>query len=377
MIWDIFCRVIDNYGDIGICWRLSADLAARGAQVRLWVDDASALEWMAPGARQGQWPGVQVLDWSTSHDPAHLGTLPLADVWVEGFGCDMAPEFVAHSVPRYQAAGQRAPVWLNLEYLSAEPYVERCHGLQSPVMQGAARGWHKTFFYPGFGPNTGGLLHEPGLEQHHKAFGPQDRQQFLQRYTAPRPGEQAFSLFCYAPALLPALLRQLAQQAQPTLLLVAYGSTQSMLRQCLADLAWPDPQALGALRLVYLPALSQPDFDQLLLSCDLNFVRGEDSVIRALWAGKPFVWHIYPQSDGAHSPKLEAFLQRLHLGEPVTQVHRAWNGLASDTETTAALELLCTPDRTHWQATVQAARSKLLNLHDLTSALNDFVQKKR
>ncbi|MEO6624035.1 MAG: elongation factor P maturation arginine rhamnosyltransferase EarP, partial [Burkholderiaceae bacterium] len=53
--WDIFCRVIDNYGDIGVCWRLAADLAARGRQVRLWVDDARALHWMAPGAREGKW----------------------------------------------------------------------------------------------------------------------------------------------------------------------------------------------------------------------------------------------------------------------------------------------------------------------------------
>ncbi|MEO7887531.1 MAG: elongation factor P maturation arginine rhamnosyltransferase EarP, partial [Polaromonas sp.] len=41
--WDIFCKVIDNFGDIGVCWRLAADLASRGHKVRLWVDDASAL----------------------------------------------------------------------------------------------------------------------------------------------------------------------------------------------------------------------------------------------------------------------------------------------------------------------------------------------
>ena len=51
--WDIFCQVIDNFGDIGVCWRLAADLAARGHQVRLWVDDASALHWMAPQGAAG------------------------------------------------------------------------------------------------------------------------------------------------------------------------------------------------------------------------------------------------------------------------------------------------------------------------------------
>ena len=377
MIWDIFCRVIDNYGDIGVCWRLSADLAARGGQVRLWVDDASALAWMAPGARQGQWPGVQVLDWNAAQDPAQVAARPLADVGVEACACDIAPEFLAHGVPRYQALGDQQPVWINLEYLSAEPYVERCHGLQSPVMQGAARGWHKTFFYPGFGPGTGGLLREPWMQPQQQAFGAAQRQQFLQQFTEVRNDEQVISLFCYAPALLPTLLRRLADQAAPTLLLVAYGGTHKLLQRCLADWDWPGPQTQSALRLVYLPALSQRDYDRLLLSCDLNFVRGEDSVVRALWAGKPFVWHIYPQGDGAHAPKLEAFLQRLELDPQVARMHRAWNELASEEETEAALELLCRPERATWQAGVQAARSKLLNLHDLTSALNDFVQKKR
>ena len=379
MIWDIFCRVIDNYGDIGVCWRLSADLAARGAQVRLWADDTSALTWMAPGALQGEWPGVQVRHWSASCDAAVLAGLPLADVWVEGFGCEMPPEFIAHCVARYQSAasGHDRPVWLNLEYLSAETYVERCHGLQSPIMQGPARGWHKTFFYPGFSPNTGGLLREPDLTARQQAFGTRARQHFLQRFTALREGEQVVSLFCYTPALLKPWLRQLAAQATPTLLLVAHGSTQITVRQCLAELAWTDTDSAGALRVVYLPPLSQPDFDLLLLSCDLNFVRGEDSVVRALWAGKPFVWQIYPQSDGAHSAKLEAFLQRLALDETVAALHRAWNGLATPAAAASALELFCMPNRNHWQAQVQAARNNLWDLQDLASALNDFTQKKR
>ncbi len=57
--WDIFCRVIDNFGDIGVCWRLATQLAGQGQQVRLWVDDASALQWMAPEGC----PGVEVRAW--------------------------------------------------------------------------------------------------------------------------------------------------------------------------------------------------------------------------------------------------------------------------------------------------------------------------
>ena len=95
LLWDIFCRVIDNHGDLGVCWRLSCDLAARGQQVRLWVDDASALHWMASGALQGEVPGVRVLPWTQPIDPALLASLPASNVWVEAFGCEIAPEFIA------------------------------------------------------------------------------------------------------------------------------------------------------------------------------------------------------------------------------------------------------------------------------------------
>ena len=44
--WDIFCSVVDNFGDIGVCWRLARRLSAGlGQQVRLWVDDLAADRW--------------------------------------------------------------------------------------------------------------------------------------------------------------------------------------------------------------------------------------------------------------------------------------------------------------------------------------------
>ena len=33
LLWDIFCQVIDNHGDVGVCWRLARELAARGHTV--------------------------------------------------------------------------------------------------------------------------------------------------------------------------------------------------------------------------------------------------------------------------------------------------------------------------------------------------------
>ena len=152
MQWDLFCRVVDNHGDLGVCWRLAADLGSRGETVRLWVDDASALAWMAP---QGA-TGVELRAWPEAEDEPEPG-----DVVIEAFGCDPPASFVARMATR-----ARAPVWINLEYLSAEPYVARSHGLPSPQRNGLV----KWFFYPGFDAHSGGLLRERDLLAQREAF---------------------------------------------------------------------------------------------------------------------------------------------------------------------------------------------------------------
>ena len=156
MLWDIFCRVIDNHGDIGVCWRLSRDLVKRGHQVRLWVDDASALTWMAPEGLSA-WPAVTLRAWQEAEDAARIQDLAAGDIVIEAFGCELPAPFVARMVR------PSPPVWINLEYLSAEAYVERCHGLRSPVCSGPGAGLNKWFFYPGFTEATGGLMREPDL----------------------------------------------------------------------------------------------------------------------------------------------------------------------------------------------------------------------
>ena len=380
MLWDIFCRVIDNFGDIGVCWRLSADLAARGHTVRLWVDDASALRWMAPGALEGQRRGIQVLAWAQSQSAQALQSMPCADVWIEAFGCDIPDAFVAHYARAIASLGVEAgpisarakPAWINLEYLSAEPYVERSHGLPSPVLQGPAKGWTKHFFYPGFGTKTGGLLREQTLAA---AWQPPDaaaRAQFFSRIGVQWQSERVLSLFCYEPPVLKAVLEHLAGLPEPLLLLVTPGRASNAVRALLGtETTW------DRLQISHLPTLTQTDYDGLLTHCDLNFVRGEDSVLRALWAGRPFIWHIYPQDDQAHAPKLEAFLETLHFSAAVCRLHRAWNGLLATPPDTHTLQPLNASAGEEWQAQVLAARQQLFKLPDLSTSLLQFVQKKR
>ena len=365
LTWDVFCRVVDNHGDLGVCWRLSRELAARGHQVRLWVDDARALPWMAPGALRGAVPGVRVLPWTQPLDPAVLAALPRADVWVEAFGCEPPPEFVAHGS---QAVIAPPPVWINLEYLSAEPWVERMHRLPSPVPRGPAAGWTKWFFYPGFTPGTGGLPREHDLPTRQAAF---DRAAWLAAQGIDWRGERLVSLFCYEPPALPALLAQLRAAPRPTRLLVTAGRAAQAVRAALQNQNGHQPALVlrEQLSISYLPHLPQTAYDELLWACDLNFVRGEDSLVRALWAGRPFVWQPYPQHDGAHHAKLDAFLDWLAAPPGLGAFHRAWSGIGA-----APLPM---PDEPAWADCAQGARRRLLAQNDLLTQLAGFVREKR
>jgi uncharacterized repeat protein (TIGR03837 family) len=358
-LWDIFCRVIDNHGDLGVCWRLSRQLAARGHTVRLWVDDARALAWMSPGALQGSFAHITVLPWKQP-----LAPLPdmQADVWIEAFGCDIPTEFVAHQAQRIAAQAGHPPVWINLEYLSAERHVERLHALPSPVLHGPAAGWTKWFFYPGFSPVTGGLLREDDLSARQAAF---NRAAWRQTHGIPA-GALAASLFCYEPPALPELLARWQRGAQPVHLLVTAGRAADAVRQAVDGLG---TSASGALALDYLPYLPQTGYDELLWGCDLNFVRGEDSLVRALLAGHPFVWQIYPQHDDAHHAKLQAFLDWLDAPPSLRDFHRTWNGIASIP--------LPIPDLNPWRECASAARTRLLAQPDLVNQLIRFVRNKQ
>jgi len=351
-LWDIFCTVIDNHGDLGVCWRLTRQLRDAGQRVRLWVDDASALRWMAPNAHQA--PGIEVRPWGEASQTSLLQALPPADVWIEAFGCEIPEAFVAHGV----ATRTQPPAWINLEYLSAEAWVPGLHGLSSPVMSGPAKGWSKRFFYPGFTPDTGGLLRETDLLARQQGF---DRAAWRQQHAPDlAPGGQLISLFCYEPAALPQLLTQLA--GTPQHLLVTPGRPLAAVQQALAGM--PVQPSWSA-----LPYTEQTGFDEMLWACDLNFVRGEDSLVRALWAGQPFIWHIYPQDDQAHHAKLDAFLDWLQAPDNLRKAHRVWNGIDHGT-----LPSWTAPVLAEWTDCIQAARQSLLQQPPLLTQLNTFAQ---
>jgi uncharacterized repeat protein (TIGR03837 family) len=355
MRWDLFCRVIDNHGDIGVCWRLAAELARRGESVRLWVDEAAALSWMAP---QGQ-AGVDVIAWS---DPAPV--LEPGDVIVEAFGCEAPASFQA-ALAGVAARRGRQPPWINLEYLSAESYVARSHGLPSPVLGGPAAGLTRHFFYPGFTDDTGGLLRERDLAARKAAF---DADAWLRGLGIPDGPARRVSLFCYEPPALQALLMQWARAVEPTELLVTAGRARAAFDAAVdsLDASSPGWNAAGRLAAHRLPLLSQRDYDHLLWACDLNFVRGEDSLVRAIWAGRPFVWQAYPQHDDAHHAKLEALLDWLVAPPALREFSRVWNGIGAAP--------LPPPAPFTWAAAATSARERASALPELGDALLRFAR---
>lgn len=294
MRWSLFCRVIDNYGDAGFCLRLARELRTRGEQVDLFIDDPTPLSWMQAGDADP----LPAQPWPAEQAP------PLGEVVIEAFGCEL-PAVVQAAI----ASSPRPPRWINLEYLSAESYVERSHGLPSPVMSGPARGQVKRFCYPGFSAATGGLLIERSLGAQQAAHRAED---WLRAQGLPTDERRRVSLFCYPGAPLPALFEALADR--PTVVLA-----------CGNPALPPLPPGLQVHR---LPLLSQADYDRLLWSCDLNLVRGEDSFVRAQLAGRPLLWQLYPQDDAARRAKLDAFLARYPLPDQARAAWAAWNGFA-------------------------------------------------
>ena len=312
--WDIFCRVVDNFGDAGVCWRLARQLACEhGLAVTLWIDDVGSLARFVPAlsvdrADQAA-AGVRV---RRLVDPLPVDSGP-ADVVIEGFGCGVPDGYLAA-----MAAMARPPVWVVLEYLSAEPWIDASHGLPSPHPRLPLSRW---FWFPGFTTKTGGVLREQGLLATRDAFRAEptaaERVWRAAGYV-PDPEALYVSLFCYANPALPALLEQWAEGDEPVACIVPDGVARSELDRWTGG-AVPHPGApctRGRLTLAVAPFVDQDEFDRRLWLADVNFVRGEDSFLRAQWAGQPFVWHIYPQEGDAHLAKMDAFLNRLEGSLP-------------------------------------------------------------
>jgi uncharacterized repeat protein (TIGR03837 family) len=375
----IFCKVVDNFGDIGICWRLARQFhGEHGIEVTLWVDDLASFRRIWPAvdvdAFEQRVDGVRVLHWRGQDDA--FQPEDVADIVIEFFGVDIPPGYIAAMAQR-----EPRPVWINYEGLSAEEWVEGCHSL--PSMHPRLK-LTKHFFFPGFTDKTGGLLRERGLLDARDRFqaDPAARAGFLARLGATQGEMDALtvSLFCYPHAPVAEMFAVWREGERPVTCLVPDG----VAREQVAAFLGAEPVAGAAathdsLTVRVIPFLSQDDYDRLLWSCDVNFVRGEDSWVRAQWAGQPFIWHIYPQDENLHHVKLRAFLQKYAENlDSLIDFSLRWNGVGSEvpadwpalwTSLKAGLPTI-TKRNAEWQA-------RMLANGDLVSNLLDFARSLR
>lgn len=324
MRWDIFCQIVDNYGDAGVCWRLARSLAIQHQQnIRLFCDDLHTLKLLMMGS--SDIPAIEVLPWESSYANSRHGVQP-PDVVIQAFSCELPERYLNNLL-----IAPQKPILIHLEYLSAEPWILDFHGKPSSQNNGL----QKYFFFPGFQNNTGGLLLDPIANQGSLPCP----SSLLTTWKQCRHDAKKISIFSYPGAPIKEWLAQLNQIGLEFDVFLAFGNAQLLNLQ---KQRWPK------LQLISLPFIPQDDFDYLLSQCDFNIVRGEDSFIRAQLAGKPFIWNIYPQEDGIHLVKLNAFLDLYLAGaspELRTEVNDAmawaspkqwwprlaqWHALASD-----------------------------------------------
>ncbi|HDZ08913.1 hypothetical protein LCGC14_0139210 [marine sediment metagenome] len=396
--WMIFCTAVDNFGDIGVCWRLARQLVREhDLPVTLYIDDwDKALSFLGrQDARllaETREQGVRLCHWCDAVD--WQSAVSGAALVIEAFGCTL-PEGVIAGMAAMGAVSA-PPRWVNLEYLSAESWIEDYHGQLSlqtvthPDLPSAATTLCKTFFFPGFTSGTGGLLREHDLLEAHKSWQADQagtRAGLLQALGINKEWHEdalLISLFAYprppGNVALKSWFAAMAEDSQPVLCLVPVGAVLADVADALGQmqiLAVGEVATLGSLSVAAIPFLPLDDYDRLLSVCDLNLVRGEDSFVRAQWAGRPLIWHIYPQQDDAHLVKLDAFLARYgedswsaRSADKLVRFNRFWNLDADCGKLWHDLRPQL-PDLTYrarnWQ-------QKLAELPDLASSLMQFYR---
>lgn len=315
----LFCNVIDNFGDIGVAWRLARELRTRlNWQIYLFLDDWDSLRCLAPDYANES--GIILKNWQ-ENEFADVENVCAPHVVIEMFACRL-PENVLVILKKNQA------IWLNWEYLSAENWAVRTHGMQS--LQ--ADGYAKYFWQMGFVPESGGLIREMAFRQPENLI---------------ESNALRVLLFGYQSEIWVETLR--AWQAlgwRVDVDCVGWQVGQSLHE--LGDLLAENGKQyiLGSLKIRQIDFVPQQNFDDLLAQYDWLFVRGEDSFVRAQFSGKPFFWHIYPQNELAHLDKLAAFWDGVWRDDATWQVaHRALSG-----ELNGAFRLPENERMAHWQA---------------------------
>ncbi|MCR4580454.1 MAG: elongation factor P maturation arginine rhamnosyltransferase EarP [Treponema sp.] len=282
----ILCKVVDNFGDIGVCYRLARQLKkiepsnhisliVQGLDsfhnINNKIDETKSFQVV---------DDLEVYDWNANdfcfekfseNDGEKLAII------LECFQCGR-PEWMEEIL--FEKKLERTVHIIMIDYLTAEKYAEDFHCLKSLTRSAKVQ---KVNFMPGFTSKTGGLIIDDGWE------------------ALPERNEHGPLLFfMYDNEWLP--LANAIRDTGKSVLIGQGKGRDSFIDACSRS---------GLRDLEILPFMNQNQWDLMMKSTSALFIRGEESLSRACLSGIPFVWQAYPQTEEYQLVKMEALLQAM------------------------------------------------------------------
>lgn len=315
---DIFCEIIDNFGDIGVVYRISKELKKifQNVRIRIVLNRIEEFKAINKKVKDTDYQEIDGLICVTEkYVKDNIKTFGVSDVFIEAFGCNVPEEYV-------KQAKENSKLWINLEYLSGEKWIEDFHLCQSLIDSKILK---KIFFMPGFSEKSGGVIIDSGFLERMK-YGKENRDEVFKKYFKDLDLKDKFigTVFSYEKNF-ENLLETLKNYEKETVLLLMGEKTQKsfseILKKNLTE-GYGNIVKYGKITMVYSDFFSQEEYEEIISASDFNFTRGEDSFVRGIVLGKPFMWHIYLQEEKAHMDKIKAFTERFKESIKVSEEER-------------------------------------------------------
>ena len=312
---DIFCEIIYNFGDIGVVYRISKELKKifQNVRIRIVLNRLEEFKAINKKVKDVDYQEIDGLICVTEkYVKENIETFGVSDVFIEAFGCNVPEEYV-------KAAKENSKLWINLEYLSGEKWIEDFHLCESLIDSKTLK---KIFFMPGFSEKSGGVIIDSGFLERMK-FGKENRDEVFKKYFKDFDLKDKFigTVFSYEKNF-ENLLETLKNYKKETVLLLMGEKTQKSFSEILKKNLTEDYGNIvkyGKITMIYSDFFSQEEYEEIISASDFNFTRGEDSFVRGIILGKPFMWHIYLQEEKAHMDKIKAFTERFKESVEVSE----------------------------------------------------------
>lgn len=305
----VLCRVVDNFGDIGVVFRLCRALSElkKNLEIRLVVSNLDSFAKISKGIDSAKsfqkFCGWKIFDWNDNELCKKEFSRNPPEFILECFQCGR-PEWLEEILffPQFNLNVQI----VNIEYLTAESWADDFHLLKSGTRSAKIK---KINFMPGFTKKTGGLILDKNFMccLSEKKYALNLAKQNLDKKILSEDFSASFKIFVFSyPKNFDFLASAIKEFSllKKVLVFIAPGAGSDSVKNSLEKFS---------VDFILLPFMQQEVWDAFLSLMDFSFVRGEDSFSRCCLLGNPFVWNIYPQEDEFHIVKLDAFLKRIKI----------------------------------------------------------------